>query len=234
MSHPPKTYAIFMRHGAYEQPEDVPSAWLPYPLTSEGRRQAAAAVPKVRAQLKALGASLAPVVHASSLLRAVETARGFIEAFGRDDLELVTTPDLKERGLGSMANLRVSEIEDIASRDPRVGPLPSGWKSAAHFRLPYGGAESLSEAGARVASYVERVVRVANQSARVSQAALFVGHGAAFRHAAVTLGVLELSQVRGLSMHHCDPLVVERIEPGAWRHVSGAWKVRTTRVGGGD
>ena len=55
---------------------------------------------------------------------------------------------------------------------------------------------------------------------------VYVGHGAAFRHAACQLGVLELSQVRQLSMHHCLPLLLEHLPDGNWLHIGGEWKVR--------
>jgi len=234
MSPSPQTYAVFMRHGEYEQPPGVPSAWLPHPLTDEGKRQASAAADKIRELVAAHGAELSPSVHCSSLLRAVETARDVMSALGLDEGGLVTTPALKERGLGSLANLRVSEIEEIARRDPRVGELPQGWKSASHFRLPYAGAESLYEAGARVASYVDAISRSTAAGTNEARTVLYVGHGAAFRHAAVALGVLEWSRVPELSMHHCDPILIERMADARWRHVAGDWKVRAAISCGGD
>jgi len=234
MSTSPTTYAVFMRHGEYEQPPGVPSAWLPHPLTDKGREQAGAAADKLRELVTAHGAELCPRVHCSSLLRAVETARGVMSALGRDVGAVVETPDLMERGLGSLANLSVSEIEAVARRDPRVGELPTGWKSASRFRLPYAGAESLLDAGARVAAYVDGVMRAVAANADRAQAVLFVGHGAAFRHAAVALGVLELSRVPELSMHHCEPILFERRADARWRHAAGTWKVRAESSGGGD
>ena len=55
---------------------------------------------------------------------------------------------------------------------------------------------------------------------------LFVGHGAAFRHAAHHLGVLAFEQLRQLSMFHCQPVLIEYTPGGQWRHLGGDWKVR--------
>ena len=62
---------------------------------------------------------------------------------------------------------------------------------------------------------------------RVQQDTLkvFVGHGAAIRHAAWHLGVLELSDVARLSMFHAVPVCLEYSDAG-WRHVAGDWKLR--------
>jgi 2,3-bisphosphoglycerate-dependent phosphoglycerate mutase len=228
------TYAMFMRHGEYAQPPGVPSAWLPHPLTVEGRLQAAAAAAKIRELASAHELELCPRVHSSTLLRAVETAHGVMSSLGIEPEHLETTPALKERGLGSLANLTVSEIEAIARQDPRVGPLPQGWKAMSHFRLPYDGAESLFEAGARVAAYVDAVSREVAAREGGPKVTLFVGHGAAFRHAAVAFGVLQTSRVPALSMYHCDPILLVRETDARWRHVGGDWKVRPCREHGAD
>ena len=55
---------------------------------------------------------------------------------------------------------------------------------------------------------------------------LFVGHGAAFRHAAYRLGVMSLEDVRRHSMYHAVPVVLEFRPDGTWRHAAGEWKVR--------
>ena len=228
------TYAMFMRHGEYAQPPGVPSAWLPHPLTDEGRLQADAAAAKIRGLASAQGLELCPRVHCSTLLRAVETAHEVMSSLGIEREHLQTTPDLKERGLGALANLTVSEIEAIARRDPRVGELPQVWKARSHFRLPYAGAESLFEAGARVAAYVDAVTREGAAREGRAKVTLFVGHGAAFRHAAVAFGVLEFSRVSALSMYHCDPILLMREPDARWQHVGGDWKIRPRREHGGD
>ena len=99
-----------------------------------------------------------------------------------------------------------------------------------HYRLPLQGAESLLEAGERVAAYLEQCMaalpRDNNDSVKV-----FVGHGAAFRHAAYHLGLLGLEQVGQLSMHHCRPITIEYLDGGQWRHIGGEWKLRSGHGG---
>ena len=41
-------YFLFMRHAEYEQPDKVPSALLPHPLTLEGRGQYLEGAKKVK------------------------------------------------------------------------------------------------------------------------------------------------------------------------------------------
>jgi 2,3-bisphosphoglycerate-dependent phosphoglycerate mutase len=60
---------------------------------------------------------------------------------------------------------------------------------------------------------------------------VFVGHGAAFRHAAHLLDVLEFDRIAAVSMWHARPVYFERFPDGTWRHLAGEWKLR--RHGGG-
>lgn len=215
-----------VRHGAYEQPDDVPSAWLPQPLTAEGRVQAVAAASALAELARERGVALDPVIDASDLQRAWETAQLIatelgaphrVEAFGA----------LRERGLGAGANLTLAQLETIVARDPRHAPLPRGWKAQSGFRLPLPGAETLLEAGARVASHIERrAAQTAPGSMKIC-----VGHGAAFRHAAHALGVLSRPEIAALSMFHGVPVVVARAKDGTWRHVAGRWKIRGAASG---
>ena len=55
---------------------------------------------------------------------------------------------------------------------------------------------------------------------------LFVGHGAAFRHAAYRLGVLRFEDITRLSMYHARPVYLELLTDGGWQQVAGDWKVR--------
>ncbi|MCG8406975.1 MAG: hypothetical protein MI923_17395, partial [Phycisphaerales bacterium] len=64
---------------------------------------------------------------------------------------------------------------------------------------------------------------------------LFVGHGAAFRHAAHHLELLAFDQLAKLSMYHAEPIYLEYCpsEPvasdqsrGSWRKIGGDWKIR--------
>jgi 2,3-bisphosphoglycerate-dependent phosphoglycerate mutase len=133
---------------------------------------------------------------------------------------------LMERSLGSAANLTVAEIEDVLRSDPRLGEPPAKWREDSQFRLPLPGAESLLEAGERVARHLaERIVPLAG-SERVDTLKILVGHGGSVRHAAVRLGLLTPEQVADLSMHYCAPIYWERLE-GGWVHLDGEWKKRT-------
>ena len=87
-------FAVLLRHGHYEQPEGVPSAWLPHPLTARGREQAASAIELVRACLEDAGVALAPTIYCSSLLRAFETAQIVARTLGRSPDAVVSTPAL--------------------------------------------------------------------------------------------------------------------------------------------
>lgn len=219
--------AAFVRHGIYEQPEGMPSAHLPHPLTGDGESQARQGADELVGLARELQLPIHPVMHASSLLRAYQTAILVMERLvelGFGPFEVVEHPALAERSVGSLANLTLVEIDRIVARDPRLEPLPKGWKSDSDFRAPFLGAESLLEAGARVA----RCVEACTEAVEVPEDRLvvFVGHGGSFRHAAVHLGALDRSAVRGLSMFHCRPVLLERARHGSWSHVGGEWKVR--------
>jgi broad specificity phosphatase PhoE len=135
--------------------------------------------------------------------------------------------ELSERSLGAAANLSVAAIESVLRDDPRFAPPPPEWKRQADYRLPLPGAETLVEAGSRVAKHI--LARAAALGR--SQLKLFVGHGGAFRHAAQQLGLLEPAHVASLSMLHCTPLYFEIEsqpgEPSRLVHLAGDWNERT-------
>jgi 2,3-bisphosphoglycerate-dependent phosphoglycerate mutase len=221
-----------VRHGAYEQPPGVPSALLPHPLTDEGREQARAAVTELVDLVTSQGWSLDPTIHTSRQLRAWETgsliAEGLTERLGVPFC-VQEHEALSERSLGSAANLTVEEIARILERDPRVTtPLPERWKSRADFRLPLQGAESLRQAGERVADHLRAHVKEpgADESDTLQ---VFVGHGASFRFAAVALGLFSAADAEARSVYHCRPIVLERLGADAWAHAAGEWKPRSRR-----
>lgn len=217
--------AALIRHGAYRQPAGVPSAHLPHPLSRRGEAQARAAAGRLAETAAAHGWRLSRTIDSSELLRAWQTAGLLAERLGRE-FRVVGFPALAERGLGSAANLTMARIEAVVAADPRLAPLPAGWKGDSLFRLPLPGAESLLEAGQRAARHIEARMRALARRARRDAVKLFVGHGGAFRHAAVVLGVLPLEAAGGLSMQHCRPVFLERLDEGRWRHVGGDWKRR--------
>lgn len=215
-----------IRHGEYEQRAETPSALQPYPLTAEGAEE-------VRKQAKQFGAWVADHgyrleadIHCSTLLRAWQTAEIFREelaAFFVGDPQTLSVPALCERSVGALANLSVSEIERVVERDPRLAPLPAGWKSNSNFRLPFDGAESLLEAGERVAGHLQSLP-VFGPDKRIQ---LVVGHGASFRHASYHLNIIQFGDIRQLSMFYGHPVVFEH-QNQQWTRVYGHWKTRRT------
>ena len=218
--------AAFIRHGDYHQLSDTPSAHQPYPLTSAGEEQAREGADWLAAAIERNGWVLHPCVDSSRMLRAWQTAWIISRRFGIDDIQ--SFDDLAERGLGCAANLTTMEIERILRLDPRFTEPPSGWKANSHYRLPLQGAESLLDAGQRVANHcVARMQALGAQGLSPNTLKLFVGHGAAFRHAAHHLGVLAFEQLAKLSMYHARPVVLEYDPQGGWRHLDGEWKLRS-------
>lgn len=229
------TIAIaFVRHGHYEQPEGVPSAWLPHPLTPEGEAQARAGARALCDAARERGWSMCSVVDSSPLLRAWQTAeiwREELSVRGQADASVESVFALCERSLGAAANLSVDEIERVIARDPRCEPLAPGWKRRRDFRLPLPGAESLAQAGGRVARHVGERARALepSSSAAATLVKLVVGHGGSIRNAAADLGILELHDVAQLSMYYGEAIVYSRGTDG-WTHLYGRWKPRAAAV----
>ena len=225
--------AALIRHGDYHQLPDVPSAHQPFPLNSEGETQAQAGVQRLHDMIVRNEWALVPAIDSSRLLRAWQTAGIFAD--GLADLA-ASTPriesydELAERGVGSLANLTIAQIETVLQQDPRFPDPPVDWKANSNYRLPLQGAESLLEAGIRVAGHLSQAMTALPPDGH-DRVKVFVGHGAAFRHAAYHLGVLAFEQLRQLSMYHCRPVMLEYLPEGQWRHVGGEWKVRAAYNG---
>jgi 2,3-bisphosphoglycerate-dependent phosphoglycerate mutase len=169
-------------------------------------------------------------VDSSQLLRAWQTASIITEELKElfpNSPEVTGYDALAERGMGSAANLTIKEIEKIIQDDPRYPELPADWKSNSRFRLPLQGAESLLEAGERVAAHLNRQMATLAETVETDTLKLFVGHGAAFRHAAYHMGVLEFADIARLSMYHARPVYLEYLLGGEWQHIDGEWKVRS-------
>lgn len=218
-------YIALIRHGAYHQKPGAPSALQPFPLTEDGKAQAKACGEALNAALIRESWTLSPVIHASHQLRAWQTAEGIagvLRQAGHAVPDIAETPRLAERSVGAVANLTTTEIETLLHLDPRYDPPPAGWKSDSHYRLPFQDAESLLEAGARVANHLTDVA----EAAAAESLTLCVGHGASFRHAAHHLGLLTLGDIPQLSMHHAQPLLLCYMGDGRWSHFGGAWKQR--------
>ncbi len=224
-----RVIAALIRHGDYQQLPETPSAHQPFPLNLEGQAQAKIAGAELLRVIQSKGWHLSSEVDSSHLLRAWQTAliinKELCTLFSKEP-ELRGFDDLAERGLGSAANLTISAIEKIIRDDPRYIELPPNWKSNSHFRLPLQGAESLLEAGERVAAHINQQMSILTPQSN-SIVKLFIGHGAAFRHAAHHMGVLSFEQITQLSMYHAKPIFLEYLEDNSWQHIGGEWKVRS-------
>jgi 2,3-bisphosphoglycerate-dependent phosphoglycerate mutase len=221
--------AALVRHADYQQLVDTPSAHQPFALTADGEAQARAAAHALIAILDERSWSLAPEVDCSQLQRAWQTARLIIDALpGRLAPEMMLTEfaAMAERSVGIAANLTLKQIEAVIAGDPRYASPPTNWKSDSDYRLPLPGAESIMESGERVAAHIEQRMQQLAEGTDVDTVKLFVGHGAAFRHAAFKMGVLDRPQIARLSMHHAVPVYLEYLHGAGWRHVGGEWKPR--------
>lgn len=232
----PSFVVAFIRHGAYMQPQGVPSAHLPYALSAEGREQARAAAAPLWAYARERELHVDDVIDCSRMRRSWETALILAESLGAlrgSPLRVEEHDDLAERSLGAAANLTEEAIERLVLDDPRYATPPPGWKRDPSYRVPLQGAESLLDAGLRVARHVRDCAgeRPDGADGGSSRLKLLVGHGGAFRHAAFHLGVLTQDQLGSLSMHHVRPVFLERDGTGnhtTFRHVGGEWKRRST------
>ena len=220
--------AALIRHGDYHQLADTPSAHQPWPLNSAGETQAQEEAQQLHDIIVRNDWTLVPCIDSSRLLRAWQTAVIFAEGLA-DLTPSLPQPEsydaLAERSVGSAANLTIAQIEAALQQDPRVSAPPAGWKADSHYCLPLQGAESLLQAGERVAAHLSQSMAALPPDGH-DRIKIFVGHGAAFRHAAYHLGVLAFAQLRQLSMFHCRPVMIEYLPGGQWRYVEGDWKVR--------
>ena len=229
-----RTIAALIRHGEYRQQADTPSAHQPYALTSQGKTDVHDEVDSFSGLLDEHALAIANRVDSSNMLRAWQTAMIYVEKLYKHEMpsKLIDSYDaLAERGLGAVANMTIQQIEKVIVEDPRYEEPPQNWKSDSHYCLPFQGAESLMQAGERVAAHLQQQMQKLRAEAGVDTVKLFVGHGAAFRHAAFHLGILEFEQLAQFSMFHARPVLIEYHDDGSWRHVGGDWKVRNATNG---
>ena len=239
-----RVIAALIRHGDYHQLKDTPSAWQPFPLNAAGRKHASSAAEKIRDEMLKQDWLLHPVCHSSQLLRAWQTADIIVRLFSdntfsqpvkqNNNYNINSFDALAERSMGSAAILNITQIKKIIEDDPRFDSLPQDWKSNSHFCLPLQGAESLMDSGKRVADHISKTMLELQQSVEQATLKLFVGHGAAFRHAAHQLGILDFAQIAQLSMYHGEPVFIERLDDGSWTHVAGQWKIRGAKTSYND
>lgn len=121
-----RAYFAFLRHGDYAQRPATPSARQPFALTRKGVEQARLGLATLIRQLDMFAMAPAPQIHASRQLRAWQTAHELMAGLRGQGYEvdgIVEDSRLAERGLGSAANLTISEIESVLAADPRFGLL---------------------------------------------------------------------------------------------------------------
>lgn len=225
----PRLIAAFLRHGDYKQLPGVPSALQAFGLTDTGQKQALQGALEIHSYCQQQSLHIHHVIDSSTLLRAWQTA-SIIKTRLKEDtsqvLSIESHDDLCERSVGSMANLNTLQIETILHDDPRFETPPPNWKSNSHYCLPFQGAESLLNAGSRVAKHIHKSLsRIKPQITR-DTLKIFVGHGASFRHAAHHLGLLEFAQIAQLSMFHARPVFLEFQDDLSYKHINGEWKIR--------
>ena len=228
-----KTFFTLIRHGHYKQPEGVPSAYLPYDLTNDGKEQAAKAARILLEFAKKNDLKIHYRIYSSVLLRAWRTAQLIAQNLSEElgeSFEVNETEKLCERSVGSLANLTVAEIEEIIDKDPRIENPPEGWKSNSNYKLPYPGAESLLDSGIRVLEFVEEALGRLEELERPKALTIFVGHGASIRHAAHKMHLLSLEDIKKLSMHYCSPVYFsqeKKTDGFKYQHFAGEWKIRS-------
>ncbi len=223
--------AAFVRHGHFDRPEGTASAHSLYPLSAEGRGQAERAAGPVLEMCQDLALEMDARIEASQLLRAWETANLLGQALTERMAErtgqrfhVIQRDELIERGLGSAANMTFERIHELLAADPRLGALPDGWRRMPEFRLPVQGAESLMQAGARVAARVATSMDSIPDEDPRDLVRIFVAHSGCLRHAMVVLGALDVRTVPGLSMDFAQTIMVEKLPNGDWVHVGGQFR----------
>ena len=219
-----RQFIAIIRHGDYHQLAGVPSAHQPFALTEQGQQQSKQATDSINTFCMEQNCVIDGDIASSELLRAWQTA-SLISQHLSSKPNVVSTMALAERSVGTVANLTISEIEQAIIQDPRYTMPHENWKSDSHYQLPFAGAESLLMAGQRVADYMSAQMKIASYKSE-NTLKLFVGHGAAFRHAAYHLGVLEFEQIKQLSMFHAQAIFCEISSDGRWQHIAGDWKKR--------
>ncbi|MGI9321217.1 MAG: histidine phosphatase family protein, partial [Thiogranum sp.] len=207
-----RLFAALIRHGEYAQLPNTPSAHQPFALTDTGRAQAYDAASELYDVIGKNTWSLIASIDSSRLLRGWQTAQlisARLQSLGLPESRVDSFDALAERSVGSAANLSVDRIVELVHQDPRYPDPPADWKANSHYRLPLQGAESLLEAGERVAAHLVARMNEIRGEITADSLKVFVGHGAAFRHAAFQLGILQFEQIAQLSMYHTRPVYLE-------------------------
>jgi len=226
----PTITLVFVRHGEYQQKPKTPSAFQPFGLTDKGQQQSVATAKIIEQFAEAHNLKIHSAIHSSNLLRAWQTAKIIKENINYD-FDIETSSQLNERSVGAVANLTVTEIEELLKEDPRYDCPDFNWKSDSYYCLPFDGAESLMDSGERLAKFIRKECVKLRKSVKKNTLMIVVGHGASFRHAAYLLGILEFEDIAKYSMYHAAPLFFEYTEAKnqpdrSFVKIHGEWKVR--------
>ena len=139
-----RTIAALIRHGDYKQQPETPSAHQPYALTAEGRAAVQHEAARFAERMEKQAWTISHRIDSSNMLRAWQTALIFAENLFQHEMPttLIESHDaLAERGVGSVANLTIQQIEKIIIKDPRYEEPPQNWKSDSYYCLPFQGAD---------------------------------------------------------------------------------------------
>ena len=156
---------IVARHGRTAwNAEGRFQGWADISLDDQGRRQSEQLAGRV-VELLGAGASIGARLVTSDLRRAVETGRAVEAAMVAAEMPVTSTaaPELREIDVGAWEGLTESEVLERFPLEYRL------WRAGADVRRGRG--ETLTEAGARVAHALERLVAAAPGPLVV------VGHG---------------------------------------------------------
>ena len=171
--------AGFVRHGHFERPDQTASAHSLFPLSALGRDQARQAVDPILDFCEEMGLELDARIEASQLLRAWETASLIAEALEKRTgrrFHVLQRDELIERGLGSCANMRFEQIVEMLGDDPRLAPLPEGWRRMPGVP-PSGPGRRVADAGGCTCGHADR------DQSRFDPSGGFEGRAATLRRA---------------------------------------------------
>jgi 2,3-bisphosphoglycerate-dependent phosphoglycerate mutase len=219
--------AVFMRHGALKHPAGIAGGNLPYPLTAAGENQVADAGHRLAALADDMGFKIEDDLECSPNEGTWQTA-----AIVGEELEDLThrsyraleRAEMAGRSLGSVANLKLTQIESLVEDDARFTKAPKGWQSKTDYRPPFAGAETLGGAGERLGGFVRRRVEEMWPHLTGDTLKVFVGHGSALIHGAAFLGVIPKKRAAQLALPHTAWALIEFNAAGQCTLIDADWR----------
>lgn len=162
-------------------------------------------------------------IHTAPSLKAYQTAHILAHEIsqGQEHLEVLECEQLSERKLGEATNLSLDEIEQILKLDPRTQSPSRGWEHNSWYKLPFSGAESLMEAGLRVAAHLQKCTEELHFGPKRCQ--VVIADSNAICHAASCLGLIQSKDIPQRKLAPCAPLFLHRRHRGHWELISGQW-----------